>query len=76
MILEVTDNGPGMTEAETARAFEPFVTSKRGGYGLGLPMVEQLVRENRGTLVMQSVPGEGTRVVMTLPAFEERGSRI
>lgn len=76
VILEVTDNGPGMTEAETARAFEPFVTSKRGGYGLGLPMVEQLVRENRGTLVMQSVPGEGTRVVMTLPAFEERGSLV
>jgi len=74
--LVVTDNGPGMSEDEAARAFEPFVTSKRSGYGLGLPMVEQLIRENNGTISVDSTPGIGTRVVMELPAFEERGSRI
>jgi len=74
--LVVADNGPGMTGDEAARAFEPFVTSKRGGYGLGLPMVEQLIRENNGTISVDSTPGVGTRIVMELPAFEERGSRI
>ena len=74
--LTVVDNGPGMSEDEAARAFEPFVTSKRSGYGLGLPMVEQLTRENNGTISIESTPGVGTRVVMLLPAFEERGSRI
>lgn len=76
VVLVVADNGPGMSEDEAARAFEPFVTSKRGGYGLGLPMVEQLIRENNGTISVDSTPGVGTRVVMELPAFEERGSRI
>ncbi len=74
--LTVADNGPGMSQEEAARAFEPFVTSKRTGYGLGLPMVEQLTRENNGTISIDSTPGVGTRVVMLLPAFEERGSRI
>ncbi|SCZ79029.1 transporter substrate-binding domain-containing protein [Acidaminobacter hydrogenoformans] len=74
--LTVADNGPGMNAEEAARAFEPFVTSKRSGYGLGLPMVEQLTRENNGTISIESTPGVGTRVVMLLPAFEERGSRI
>jgi len=74
--LVVADNGPGMTGDEAVRAFEPFVTSKRGGYGLGLPMVEQLIRENNGTISVDSSPGAGTRIVMELPAFEERGSRI
>jgi len=74
--LVVADNGPGMTGDEAVRAFEPFVTSKRGGYGLGLPMVEQLIRENNGTISVDSTPGAGTRIVMELPAFEERGSRI
>lgn len=76
VVLTVTDNGPGMSGDEVARAFEPFVTSKRGGYGLGLPMVEQLIRENNGTISVDSTPGVGTRIVMELPAFEERGSRI
>lgn len=76
VVLTVADNGPGMTGDEAARAFEPFVTSKRGGYGLGLPMVEQLIRENNGTISVGSTPGVGTRVIMELPAFEERGSRI
>jgi len=76
VVLTVADSGPGMTGDEAVRAFEPFVTSKRGGYGLGLPMVEQLIRENNGTISVDSTPGAGTRIVMELPAFEERGSRI
>jgi chemotaxis protein histidine kinase CheA len=39
-------------------------------------MVEQLIRENNGTISVDSTPGAGTRIVMELPAFEERGSRI
>lgn len=58
------DNGKGMTEEELAKAMEPFYTKSINGIGLGLSIVRKLVEQNEGTMRMESIPGEGTWIVM------------
>jgi len=75
-IFAVEDNGPGMEEAVAARAFDPYFTTKEKGTGLGLAIVKKIVLEHRGTIVLRSRKGEGTRFIVTLPLIaEERGSK-
>ncbi len=72
--LCIRDSGRGVPEEIRERLFEPFVTSKgpKKGTGLGLYIARQLVIEAQGTMTLDSVPGEGTRVLVTLPAQRER----
>lgn len=69
LIVTVTDNGPGMTQAVLHRARDAYFTTRRGrgGTGLGLAMVESLARRVGGTLDIRSSPGAGTTVTLTLP---------
>lgn len=53
----VRDNGPGIPEAVRATLFEPFVTTKRGGQGLGLALVAKLVADQGGLVECDSRPG-------------------
>lgn len=64
----VTDNGPGISEEIRGRLFEQFVTTKPTGMGLGLPMSRSIVETHGGTLVPDSVPGEGSTFHVTLPS--------
>jgi len=68
-VLEVSDNGPGMSELVRAQVFEPFFTTKeRGkGTGLGLPMVRGLAEQLGGTARIDSTQGKGTTVRLYLP---------
>ncbi|WP_028583742.1 transporter substrate-binding domain-containing protein [Desulfogranum mediterraneum] len=54
VILQVKDNGPGMTPEELSNALEPFYTTKPKGTGLGLPLAQQLVKESGGELLIAS----------------------
>jgi two-component system, LuxR family, sensor kinase FixL len=63
--IEVTDTGTGVSPA--VNIFEPFVTTKKEGTGLGLPIVRQIVDAHGGTLTCHSEPGKGTTFVVTLP---------
>jgi signal transduction histidine kinase len=67
--VTVEDNGRGMTDDVRRRALEPFFTTKtRGlGTGLGLALVRGVVTEAGGKLAIDSAPGEGTRITLSLP---------
>lgn len=69
--LAVADTGRGMTEAELARAFDDFHTTKASGTGLGLSVVRRLTSDLGGTLRIESAPGKGTTVVVDFPAGNE-----
>lgn len=66
LAFRVTDNGPGMSREEKERAFDPFFTTKRKRTGLGLPLLAQTAGLCGGRVVLESVPGAGTRVTARL----------
>ncbi|MBI5638318.1 MAG: PAS domain S-box protein [Nitrospinae bacterium] len=67
-VITVTDNGTGMDETEAARIFEPFYTTKEGGTGLGLSMVQKIIEDHNGSVFVQSKKGEGSAFSIRLPA--------
>ncbi|HSC30280.1 MAG TPA: HAMP domain-containing sensor histidine kinase [Gemmatimonadaceae bacterium] len=71
--LSVTDTGSGMTCEQLNRAFDDFYTTKPAGTGLGLSIVRRLVADLGGALRVDTEPGNGTRVLVTLPPNEIRG---
>jgi nitrogen fixation/metabolism regulation signal transduction histidine kinase len=64
--LSITDNGPGFGAKILSRAFEPYVTSKPRGTGLGLAMVKKIVDEHGGRIDIQNRPDGGGATVMIL----------
>jgi PAS domain S-box-containing protein len=69
VVIEVIDTGEGMAQDLLDQVFEPFVTTKgpRHGTGLGLSVVYRIVQDHGGQISIESRPGEGTRVVLSLP---------
>ena len=74
-IIEVVDHGEGMAQDLLDQVFEPFVTTKapRHGTGLGLSVVHRIVEDHGGQISIDSRPGSGTRVVLTLPGAQLEG---
>ncbi|MFI5119336.1 MAG: ATP-binding protein [Thermoanaerobaculia bacterium] len=70
VLFSVEDNGPGLTEAEAARVFEPFYSTKtaKGGTGLGLAIARDIIQAHGGTLTVTSAGGRGARFTVSLPA--------
>jgi two-component system, cell cycle sensor histidine kinase and response regulator CckA len=69
--LEVSDTGCGIPEDEKAKIFDPFFTTKFAGRGLGLSVVQGIVRDHAGTIHLVSTPGEGTTFQILLPSAVE-----
>jgi PAS domain S-box-containing protein len=71
ILLSFTDNGGGIDEQTLSRIFEPFFTTKpKGkGTGLGLSTVYGIVRQNKGIIMVDSKPGEGTVFRIYFPRF-------
>jgi two-component system, cell cycle sensor histidine kinase and response regulator CckA len=65
--LQVSDTGCGMTSEQKARIFEPFFTTKFAGRGLGMAVVQGIVRDHGGSIHLASAPGEGTTFQILLP---------
>jgi two-component system, OmpR family, sensor kinase len=77
VLLEVADQGPGMTPEQASRAFERFYRAdqsrerRTGGTGLGLAIVSALVTAHGGTVSLDTSPGEGATFRITLPLAPE-----
>lgn len=67
--LSVIDNGKGFSEQVEAHVFEPYVTTKPKGTGLGLPIVKKIIDEHGGTIQIKNIQPHGAKVVITLPAL-------
>lgn len=81
-VIEVSDNGIGMSKDFQEHLFEPYARESRfmshevTGTGLGMPIVAGLVNQMSGRIDVESSPGEGTRITVTLPlatAGDEEG---
>jgi len=67
--ITVTDNGAGVPEDLLRHIFEPFVTAKSGGSGLGLALVSKIISDHGGVIACESEPGR-TRFRLLLPVAE------
>jgi signal transduction histidine kinase len=69
LTLAVADTGRGMSQEQLEQIFEPFFSTKerKGGTGLGLPIVEDIVRSHGGAIEVQSAEGAGTTVLVRWP---------
>jgi len=76
LILEVSDTGSGMPPETQARVFDPFFTTKSAGRGLGLAVVQGIVRKLRGAIHLSSESGKGTTFQIWLPSEAEIATTV
>ncbi len=69
LIVEIKDTGPGVPESLINKIFTPFVTGKRakGGSGLGLPIVRNIMEMHKGWVQIENVKGRGAKVSLIFP---------
>ncbi|MBI4458445.1 MAG: HAMP domain-containing histidine kinase [Acidobacteria bacterium] len=67
ILLQITDTGCGIPPGRARKLFQPFVTTKSNGTGLGLALCRQLAEANGGSLVFKSRLGKGTTFELRLP---------
>ncbi len=81
-VLEVCDEGPGMTSQDAHRVFERFYrtdssrTRSSGGTGLGLSIVDSLVFAHGGTVTVTTAPGKGCRFKVNLPRIADVAAHV
>ena len=66
-LVHVADQGVGIAAAELPHIFDPFFTRRAGGTGLGLALVDQIIRIHGGSIAVNSAPGSGTSFTIRLP---------
>ena len=74
--IEVSDTGCGMTEETRAKIFDPFFSTKFAGRGLGLAVVQGIVRDLGGAIDIVSAPGKGAAFQVLLPCAPKGASEI
>ena len=72
-MIELEDNGPGMSEEVRARVFEPYFSTKVEGTGLGLSIAKRIISDHDGFIRVRSMPGEGTQFLIEIPTKVRQG---
>ena len=70
IVIEVSDDGPGIPDSIQDKVFQPFFSTKEEGTGLGLSIVSRIVEEHGGQISVKSGEGRGSRFIITLPVKE------
>jgi len=74
LVIEVSDNGPGIPSGIRNQLFDPFFTTKSNGTGLGLWIVYRLVQSMQGIIEVNSEQDQGTTFLVTLPILTIKAS--
>lgn len=69
--LSIQDNGCGFSDEIRARVFEPYVTTKKKGTGLGLPIVKKIIEEHEGVIHIENIKPHGAQISIKLPTVEK-----
>jgi signal transduction histidine kinase len=72
VVIEVSDDGPGLDPETVKHVFEPFFTTKAAGTGLGLAIVRQAAEAHGGQVEVESAPGQGATFRIRIPAPPEQ----
>ncbi|MHB8809832.1 MAG: two-component system sensor histidine kinase NtrB [Desulfobulbaceae bacterium] len=69
VLVSIRDNGCGIAQENLSQLFYPYFTTKTGGTGIGLAISQKIISDHKGSIRIDSTPGEGTTVVVELPAY-------
>ena len=72
VFIDIEDTGVGIEVEALSQLFTPFYTTKNYGHGLGLVLVQRILRAHGGSLNVRSRPGEGTCFTLQLPQKYKR----
>jgi two-component system nitrogen regulation sensor histidine kinase GlnL len=67
VVIDVVDDGPGISKEILENLFTPFFTTKSKGTGLGLAICNKIINEHRGMIRVDSEPGKGSSFTVMLP---------
>jgi signal transduction histidine kinase len=72
--FSIQDNGTGIEEDLLPKIFDPFVTNKKTGTGLGLTITHDIIKQHEGRIVVENVPTGGVKITIWLPLWKENGT--
>lgn len=71
ILLQITDQGPGLSLEDQANLFNPFYTRRQGGTGLGLAIAAQIIHAHQGSIWASNLPQGGAQICISLPKFPQ-----
>lgn len=70
VVLKIRDDGPGIPDSIKTRIFEPFITTRINGTGLGLAVVDAVIRAHKGSIKVEDAKTKGTCFTILLPIYQ------